>query len=116
MNDNQFYDVWGDALATQDSREAFISDWATSSTLLDPDTPDVEIDMALVEQLGKIYDAAHMGIKDLRNITGLTQAKFAKRFCIPQRTVEAWESTAEGSHRDCPTYVRLLIARQLGII
>ena len=32
-----------------------------------------------------------MTIKELRNITGLSQAKFAEKYEIPRRTIEDWE-------------------------
>lgn len=31
-------------------------------------------------------------LKAIRKITGLTQAEFAKRYNIPKRTVENWET------------------------
>jgi putative transcriptional regulator len=30
-------------------------------------------------------------IKELRSLTGLTQAKFAEKYEIPRRTIEDWE-------------------------
>ena len=42
----------------------------------------------------------------IRKATGLSQMKFAKRFGIPSRTVEAWEK----GERECPTYVAELLA------
>ena len=46
-----------------------------------------------------------MEIVELRKITGLTQAGFSKRFNIPLRSVENWES---GSRRP-PQYVLELL-------
>lgn len=43
--------------------------------------------------------------------TGLSQAAFAQRLCIPLRTVEAW---CRGI-RESPVYVRLLIQQALGL-
>lgn len=40
---------------------------------------------------GKLYFAKH--IRMLRAITGLSQRNFAKKFGIPIRNVENWEST-----------------------
>lgn len=31
-------------------------------------------------------------IKDIRKMTGLSQAKFAEKYSIPRRTIENWES------------------------
>lgn len=33
-----------------------------------------------------------MTIKEIRKYTGLSQIKFAERYNIPRRTIEAWES------------------------
>ena len=32
-----------------------------------------------------------MTIKELRALTGLSQAKFAEKYEIPKRTIESWE-------------------------
>ena len=32
-----------------------------------------------------------MTIKELRALTGLTQAKFSEKYNIPKRTIESWE-------------------------
>ena len=31
-------------------------------------------------------------VKEIRSLTGLSQVKFAKRYGIPKRTLESWES------------------------
>lgn len=31
-------------------------------------------------------------IKEIRKMTGLSQAKFAEKYSIPRRTIENWES------------------------
>lgn len=56
-------------------------------------------------------DAANLTIKDIRAVTGLSQAAFARRFSIPRRTVENWESGVNV----CPVYVRLLLAHAVGL-
>ena len=42
-----------------------------------------------------------MTVKEIRSLTGLSQAKFAERYNIPRRTIENWES---GTTK-CPDYV-----------
>ena len=42
----------------------------------------------------------------IRRSTGLSQAAFGKRFGIPTRTVENWESGVNA----CPTYVAEMLA------
>lgn len=110
MTDMQFYDILSDALAKKEaSREAFISNWALSSIWGDGD--DTDISQERLDEIGKIWDVAHMTIRDIRQYTGLSQVKFAIRFYIPRRTVEDWESGA----RTCPDYVRLLLAQAAGL-
>ena len=61
--------------------------------------------------LGQLWDAAHLTIRDIRAHTGLSQAAFAVRYCIPRRTVENWEA----GDRQCADYVRLLLAEAAGL-
>ena len=108
MTDMQFYTIYNDALTVSD-RDAFVSDWALSSIWEDAPEDDVPADR--INALGCIWDAAHLTIHDIRQHTGLSQVKFATRFCIPRRTVEAWEAGV----RACPDYVRLLLAQAAGL-
>ena len=53
-----------------------------------------------------------MTIKEIRAITGLSQAKFGKKYGIPLNTIKNWECDADKSkHRDCPIYVLKLLER-----
>lgn len=45
-------------------------------------------------------------IKEIRQSTGLSQAKFGEALNIPKKTLQCWEQGA----RDCPEYVLELIA------
>lgn len=111
MTDMQFYDILSDALSKKEaSREALVSDWALSPTWGDGD--DADIPQERLDEIGKIWDVAHMTIRDIRQYVGLSQVKFAIRFCIPRRTVEDWESGA----RTCPDYVRVLLAQAAGLL
>ena len=74
-------------------------------------TPKAEIPAARIEMLGQLWDTAHLTIQDIRAHTGLSQAAFAVRYCIPRRTVENWES----GDRQCADYVRLLLAEAVGL-
>ena len=109
MTDKQFQTVFLDALSVPD-RDAFVSDWALSSAW--GDDPDAEIPGDRLDQLGEIWDVEHLSIRDIRAKTGLSQAAFAVRYCIPVRSVENWES---GS-RACPEYLRLLLAQSVGYL
>lgn len=46
-----------------------------------------------------------MSIREIRKVTGLTQAEFSKKFHIPKRSIENWES----GKRKCPEYVNYLL-------
>lgn len=48
-----------------------------------------------------------MTIKEIRKLSGLSQAKFSEKYGIPKRSLENWES---GS-RKCPDYVTTLLER-----
>ena len=48
-------------------------------------------------------------IRELRTITGLSQARFAEAYGIPKRSIENWES---GS-RKAPDYLIRLLARAI---
>lgn len=105
--DKLFFTLFGDAITSPD-RDAFVSDWSLSSVW--GDAPDADIPADRVEELGHLWDAAHLTIRDIRAHTGLSQAAFAVRYCIPRRTVENWESGV----RNCPDYLRLLLAQATG--
>lgn len=51
-----------------------------------------------------------MTIKEIRALTGLSQAAFAERYNIPKRSIENWETTGAG-HREPPEYVVDLLER-----
>lgn len=46
-------------------------------------------------------------IRNIRSMTGLSQAKFAAHYNIPKRTLESWEM----GERECPVYVLELLRR-----
>ena len=113
MTDKLLNTLWAAALDCAD-RDAYVSDWALSSALGDApaeDVPAEDVPADRVEELGHLWDAAHLTIRDIRAHTGLSQAAFAARYCIPRRTVENWESGV----RSCPDYLRLLLAQATGL-
>ncbi|OON85530.1 hypothetical protein BXO88_12135 [Oribacterium sp. C9] len=51
-----------------------------------------------------------INIKELRNMSGLTQAGFAAKYHIPLQTVKQWEAAKDTrSHRTPPEYVLRLL-------
>jgi len=107
MTNKQFYDLFSDAL-DQPDREAFVSDWVLSSIWDTDDTADVSED--LIEQIGAIWDTAHLSVREIREQSGMSRAQFAERFLISPKTLEGWELG-----RPCAPYIRLMMAEILGI-
>lgn len=53
-----------------------------------------------------------MTIKEIRQLTGLTQPQFAEKYHIPFGTYQKWEVPESSmNHRECPVYVRELLER-----
>ena len=91
-------------------RDAFVSDLSLSSAF--PEEPDLSV---MASELILFWDAYHMTIRDLRTAAALSRSEFSRRFYIPIRTIENWECTGPNA-RECPTYVRLLIAEAIGLM
>ena len=106
MTDKTFNLLYGAALASND-RDAYASDWALSSIWGERPEQSTE---GLFNVCGRIWDLAHLTIRDIREHLGLSQVAFAVRFCIPRRTVEGWE--AKGS---AAPYIILLLAQAAGM-
>ena len=107
---NNFYILWSEALESTD-REQYISEWSTSTIFYpEPEQPGPDLQEVL-DTLDNIWETAHMKFAEFRKQTGLTQVNFAKLLCVPRRTLESWESRGT-----CPSYFRLMIAKQLHIL
>jgi len=53
-----------------------------------------------------------MTIKEIRKISGLSQADFGKKYSIPLQTIKKWEANiGSPNHRSCPIYVNLLLEK-----
>lgn len=107
MTDKLFYNLWKDALEQPD-KDLYLGgygypDWFDDISQ-DPDE--------IAHTLGSIHDIAHMSFRDILSRSGLTQAGFSMRFCIPLRTVEDWAT----EKRKCTDYIRLMFARSLGLL
>lgn len=73
---------------------------------------DAEIPAGRIDTLRAIYQAVNRPVRAIVTASGLSQAAFAERYCIPKRTVENWCSGA----RECPLYTRLLLQRADGLL
>ena len=112
MTHEQFYEAVSEIVNYTD-RDAFTSDVALSITSLEDAGKEIDL-VSIADQIGMIWDAWHMSVKELRAVTGLSQAAFGRRFLIPRRTVENWESAKVPN--ECPLYIRMLIADVLGLL
>lgn len=63
-------------------------------------------------KLEKIWVVAHMTFKEMVEATGRTHKAFAKMAGVPYRTLQGWC----GETRECPVYVRFLLAEHYGIL
>lgn len=91
------------------SRDAFLN----NVTLSVPDDPAGCVDLdAEKARLSRIWELAHLSMKGLISITGLSQTAFAKGAGIPLRTVQNWY----GGIRECPAYVRFLLAEHYNLL
>jgi hypothetical protein len=111
MTNKQFSQIWSDAL-TSNSRDEFVSSWALSSIFLPADDDTAPVDMPLVNELGTIWDVAHMSIRDMCTESGMTAPEMAELFCVPPRTMQHW---CAGT-RVPADYIRLMMAEYLGFI
>lgn len=103
MTDKTFYTIYSAALESTD-RDSFASDWSLSSVFSETSDP-----LKNFEICASIWDIAHLTVADVRAHTGLTQAAFATRFCIPLRTLQNWE------YRSCPPYIVLMLSHLTGM-
>lgn len=94
---------------------AYVSELALSDIW--GDAPDAPIPQARLDDLRQIYNAVTCSVRDIVDAAGLGQAAFARKHCIPVRTVNNWCLPASSpEHRDCPLYVRLLLQRAEGLL
>lgn len=107
MTDKQFYHAFREAQQYSDP-DAFASDVALSDIfpgVAPEELPD------LADELRHVWRYAHITVREIVQNAGLSQTDFAARFAVPLRTLQRWVS----GDRDCPPYVRLLLAKQCGL-
>lgn len=109
MTHDQYYAAVSE-IENYTDRDAYVSDLALSSIFGE------DADLSEISgYLGMIWDAYHMSMLELREITGLSRLAFARRFLIPPRSAENWE-TGGPNRRECPLYTRMMIADLLGLL
>ena len=101
LSDRAFRDLWQQAIAAPDE-DAFVAE---------ANCPDADL-LTTQEQLRRMWHIAHDGFRDLLEAFGLTQKECADRFCISFDVLRSWCRP----DRDCPPYLRLLMAEALGYV
>jgi len=60
----------------------------------------------------KTEEIPFKSIKEIREISELTQQQFADKYRIPLVTIKQWESSPTStSHRTCPEYINHLLLK-----
>lgn len=93
-------------MATEQPKEIF-----TGNVTLSASEDCVDLDTEKV-RLARIWDVANMKMRQMVKESGMTQTNFAKNSCIPLRTVQNWCL----EERECPVYLRFLLAEHYGLI
>ena len=91
------------------SREVFLNNVALS--VPDDAAGCVDLD-AEKARLSRIWDVAHLSMRELVARTGLSQTAFAKQAGVPLRTVQDWCA----ARRSCPGWVRFLLAEHYQLL
>lgn len=68
------------------------------------------------EKCSKIWDIAHLDMRAIINMLGVSQREFAERYFIPLRTIESWVASSVKESRNYPDYIKLLILKDLGML
>lgn len=97
--------LWYEAVQAE-SRQLYLAQWSVARVVSGSDLPLIQ------EYLGRIWDVAHMTMRDICKEAHLTQKAVSTMFCIPHRTFQGWCL----GERECPHYVRLMIARLLNLL
>ena len=103
-------EMWGEAQFEED-REDFVKEYSESPE----QTTDIKAEgdelCERTKACGRVWDAAHMSIKEIREAAGMSHAMLSRRLAIPQSTIRAWEAGEE-----CPDYVRFMVALLTDVI
>lgn len=110
INRHDYNTLLGGAMESPDM-DTYIAEWGTSSIFYpDPDDPGPEV-QEVVDTLTRIWEVAHITIKDLVAAAGGKMTHLASRFGIPYRTIQDWAS----GQRQCPGYTLRMMAELLGL-
>lgn len=96
-------------MAAKQPKEVFLG----NVTLSIPDDAEGHVDLdAETARLSHLWDVSRMSMREIVKDSGRSQTAFAKGACIPYRTVQGWCL----GERECPVYLRFLLAEHYGLI
>ena len=96
-------------MAAKQPKEIFIN----NVTLSIPDDAEGHVDLdAEIARLSHLWDVSRMSVREMVVASGISQTAFAKGAGIPRRTVQGWCL----GERECPTYVRFLLAEHYNLL
>lgn len=91
------------------TKEAFLN----NVTLSIKDDADGGVDLDAEKfRIEKLWNIAKMPFKEMIALTGMTQRAFAKGAGVPERTMQNWCAGI----RECPEYVKMLLAEHYKLI
>ena len=91
--------------------DEFVSDILTSAEFSPVDDNDPDLRMEEIDNLRMLFQVARAPFKEFLTMLALNSRELAERCCIPLRTVQSWVY----GERECPPYLRLMIAELNGI-
>lgn len=96
-------------MAAKQPKEVFLG----NVTLSISDDAEGHVDLdAETARLSHLWDASRMSMREMVKASGRSQTVFAKGACIPYRTMQGWCL----GERECPVYLRFLLAEHYGLI
>lgn len=63
------------------------------------------------ENIVKFEELTGRPFKIIRQMSGLTQDAFSRKYGIPKRSIENWEATSDAAYREPPEYLLKLLER-----
>lgn len=101
--DKLFYELWTDATSMNeiDFHTKYLQKDYCSKYSLSP--------RHFFDLLVQVFELAHISLKEIIELSGLTKLQVRNRFCFPNRTFNAWYY----GQNECPAYTRLMLLRNL---
>ncbi len=112
---SKIYSALVDEISNYTTAESYASDLALSS--LWNDDLESEVPSDRIHALLGFYQVTNYSVRELLKVVGITQTALSVRFSIPLRTIQCWVApVGTSAHRDCPLYIRLMMAECFGLV